>query len=251
MLIITADDYGKTVQATDRILDCFRSHSITSASAMVFMEDSERAAALSRETDLEVGLHLNLTEAFTGSAVDDNARQQHVRVERYLNGHRFAHAVYNPFLSDAFRLLIKSQWVEFVRLYGRPPDFVNGHHHMHLSANVLGQQLLPARSRMRGPFTFKAGEKSRVNRWYRGRLARRLRESYITPDCLYSIEPLTDFARLRHITQESMLRNIELEVHPEDAAQHQLLLSPDFHQLLEGIDLQDFRYLEVTNSSRD
>lgn len=251
MLIITADDYGETVQATDRILDCFRNGRLTSASAMVFMEDSVRAATLARETNLEIGLHLNLSEAFTGSTVDDNVRRQHARIVRYLNGHRLAHAVYNPFLSDAFRLLVESQWAEFERLYVRPPDFVNGHHHMHLSANVLSQQLLPARSRMRGPFTFKAGEKSRVNRWYRGRLARRLRESYVTPDCLYSIEPLTDFERLRHITQESMLRNIELEVHPEDAAQHQLLLSPDFHQLLEGIDLKGFSHLRDPKSSRD
>ena len=64
MIIITADDYGKTRHATDSILECFMNKSITSASAMVFMEDSERAASLTSETDVEVGLHINFTMPF-------------------------------------------------------------------------------------------------------------------------------------------------------------------------------------------
>jgi predicted glycoside hydrolase/deacetylase ChbG (UPF0249 family) len=251
MLIITADDYGKTVQATDRILDCFRSHSITSASAMVFMADSERAAALARETDLEVGLHLNFTEAFTGNGLDQAIHRQHARVARYLNCHRFAQALFNPLLTKAFRLMVESQWAEFDRLYGRPPDFVNGHHHMHLSANVREQKLLPAQSRIRGPFTFKAGEKGLINRWYRSRVARRLSRRFITPDCLYSIEPVTNTERLRGIVKQAMNEDVELEVHPEAGEQHQLLLSSGFQRLLGGIELQGFRHLRDPKSSRD
>jgi predicted glycoside hydrolase/deacetylase ChbG (UPF0249 family) len=37
MLIVTADDYGMSVPATDRILETFTAGRITSASAMVFM----------------------------------------------------------------------------------------------------------------------------------------------------------------------------------------------------------------------
>jgi predicted glycoside hydrolase/deacetylase ChbG (UPF0249 family) len=249
MLIITADDYGKTVQATDRILDCFRSHSITSASAMVFMADSERAAALARETDLEVGLHLNLTEAFTGTGLDQAIHRQHARVARYLNCHRFAQALFNPLLTKAFRLMVESQWAEFERLYGRPPDFVNGHHHMHLSANVLGQKLLPAQSRLRGPFTFKAGEKGRINRWYRSRIARRLSNKFITPDCLFNIEPITNADRLRSIASQAMSADVELEVHPEEIEQHQFLLNDNFHQLLAGVELRAFKHLSRKSSS--
>jgi chitin disaccharide deacetylase len=250
MLIITADDYGKTAAATDRILDCFRNGRLTSASAMVFMEDSERAATLTREVNIEVGLHLNLTEAFTGLAVDETIRRQHARVARYLNRHPFAHALFNPWLGNAFRLLVQSQWARFEKLYGRPPDFVNGHHHMHLSANVLNKRLLPAQSRMRGPFTFKSGEKGRINRWYRSRVARRLKKDFIVPDCLYSIEPITNTERLRGIAQEARTRDIELETHPEHAEQHQFLLSADFYQLLEGVEVQGFRRL-VSKSGRN
>lgn len=243
MLIITADDYGETAPATDRILECFRSGSLTSASAMVFMEDSERAAALARGTGLEAGLHLNLTEAFTGCEVADDLRRRQARVARYLNSHRFAQALFNPLLAGAFRSLVKVQWAEFERLYGRPPDFVNGHHHMHLCANVLGQRLLPCRARMRGTFTFRAGEKGRVNRCYRSLVARHLRKSFVTPDCLYSIEPITDTDRLRRIAREALARNVELEVHPEQLDELQFLLSPSFHSLLVGVDLRGFRHL--------
>jgi len=243
MLIITADDYGKTVRATDRILECFHGHSLTSASAMVFMEDSKRAALLARGTKLEMGLHLNLTETFTESDVGAEIRREHARVARYLNRHNYAHALFNPFLAGAFRLLIQSQWSQFEKLYDRSPDFVNGHHHMHLAANALTQHLLPVGTRIRGPFTFKAGEKGTVNRWYRNRVASRLRNTFETPDCLYSIEPITDVGRLQRIVRESLGKDVELEVHPEHDEQRQFLLSPNFRRLLEGVDLQGFKHL--------
>lgn len=243
MLIITADDYGKSETATDRILHCYRDRSLTCASAMVFMEDSARAAALALETGLEAGLHLNLTEAFSGPAVDDDLRRRQIKIARYLNRHRFAPALLNPFLTGAFRCLVQAQWAQFEQLYGRPPAFVNGHHHMHLSANVLGQRLLPRRYRMRGPFSFKPGEKGRLNRWYRSLVARHVRNSFITPDCLYSIEPITDTDRLQRIAREALASNVELEVHPEHGVQHQFLLGQTFHQLLEGVELGGFTQL--------
>ena len=243
MLIITADDYGMTVPATDRILECFRNRRITSASAMVFMADSERAATLARGTDLEIGLHINLDQAFTAPGVDDAMRHQHARVARYLNGHRFAQALFNPLLTSAFRNLVRMQWNEFERLYGRPPDFVNGHHHMHLATNVLAQRLLPAGSKLRRPFTFASGEKGRVNRWYRSLVARHLRKNFITPHSLYSVEPISDVDRLRKITHLSAASTVELEVHPETVAECEFLLSPVFRQLLEGTDVRGFKQL--------
>jgi predicted glycoside hydrolase/deacetylase ChbG (UPF0249 family) len=46
MLIVNADDWGRNRDATDRSLECHRNGRITTVSAMVFMEDSERAADL-------------------------------------------------------------------------------------------------------------------------------------------------------------------------------------------------------------
>jgi hypothetical protein len=45
---------------------------ITSVSGMVFMRDSERAAELANNSDLDVGLHLNFSEEFTVKRLHNN-----------------------------------------------------------------------------------------------------------------------------------------------------------------------------------
>src|SRR5437016_12533100 len=59
-LIINADDWGRDAQTTDRTFECFQHRVLSSASGMVFMEDSARAASIATEQDLDIGLHLNL-----------------------------------------------------------------------------------------------------------------------------------------------------------------------------------------------
>ena len=76
--------------------------------------------------------------------------------------------------------MVAAQIDEFRRLYGADPSPAgDGHHHMHLCANVLYQGLLPQGTVVRRNFSFQPGEKSIFNRTYRrvvdGRLARRHR----------------------------------------------------------------------------
>ena len=70
MIIINADDWGRSCLETDAALSCYAKGTITSMSAMVFMQDSQRAAALAKEVRLPVGLHLNLNESLEGHARD-------------------------------------------------------------------------------------------------------------------------------------------------------------------------------------
>ena len=65
MLIINADDWGYDAHTTTRALTCVERGSISSVSAMVFMEDSERAAAVARDRGIDAGLHLNLDTPFS------------------------------------------------------------------------------------------------------------------------------------------------------------------------------------------
>ena len=102
MLIITADDYGKTKHATDSILTCHAGRHITSASAMVFMEDSERAAVLALIAGLEVGLHLNYTVPFNSGSIPSKLRDHHNRVISYLNAYKLNQMLFNPFLRNSF-----------------------------------------------------------------------------------------------------------------------------------------------------
>ena len=56
MLIINADDWGRSVAETDAAFQCYTKGRVTSVSAMVFMADSERAAELAKENELDGGL---------------------------------------------------------------------------------------------------------------------------------------------------------------------------------------------------
>jgi chitin disaccharide deacetylase len=232
MLIITADDYGITPTATDAILRCGLAARITSASAMVFMADSERSAALAGGSPLEFGLHLNFTELPTGANVPDVVRRHIERTARFLTRHRLAHACYHPGLRDSFRIAFDAQCEEYERSYRVPAPFFNGHHHMHLCANVVLAELIPRASRVRTSFTFEAGQKSRLNLAYRRMIHRRVLARYVSTDSFFSIEPLHDAARHRALIERSRSEAVEIETHPATAKESQFLLGGEFGALL-------------------
>ena len=243
MLIITADDYGKTRHATDSILECFLSKRITSASVMVFMEDSECAASLSQNSDLEVGLHLNFTEPFNASCVPPNIRQHQNEIATYLNKNKFTQIIYNPFLANSFRLVFNAQQEEFKRLYGRLPDFYNGHHHMHLCTNVLASNIIPKSTRLRRTFTFDPGEKNFFNLFYRHILEIWISRRFISTDCFFSIAPIKNYSRLRNIINRAAKETIEIEVHPENTEESEFLLSDQYKSLIDSVHIDCFRHL--------
>src|SRR2546425_11816891 len=90
LLIVNADDWGRDPRTTGRILDCALWGAVSSVSAMVFMEDSERAAALARERRIEAGLHLNLTTPFSASACSSRLVERQQELAQCLLRHRFA-----------------------------------------------------------------------------------------------------------------------------------------------------------------
>ena len=247
MVIITADDFGKTRHATDSILKCFSSGRITSASAMVFMEDSDRAAALASQTKLEVGLHINLSMPLSAERVSQKLLDHHKNVLSYLTKYKLAQVIYNPLLADSFSYLFLSQQEEFVRLYGRRPSFYNGHHHMHLCANMLLGKILPKGERVRRTFTFGSGEKSMFNRLYRHILDAFVIGRFISTDSFFSILPIDNHARLRNILMRSTRSNVEIEVHPENAEEIEFLLSEQFRQLLDSFHADTFQKLNTRN----
>src|SRR5690349_5016866 len=110
MLTVNADDLGRCVVATERTLACFAANRINSASAMVFMEDSERAAALAIASGLNVGLHINFTETFSASYVPRSLRRSHERLRRFLRANKYALVIYNPLLRSAFREVFAAQF---------------------------------------------------------------------------------------------------------------------------------------------
>ena len=71
-------------------------------SAMVFMADSERAADLAKENELDVGLHLNFTDRFTSGRVASKLANHHNKIAGCLTRNRYSQVLYNPLLRKAF-----------------------------------------------------------------------------------------------------------------------------------------------------
>lgn len=223
LLIVNADDWGRDAATTDRILECVAPGGVSAVSAMVFMQDSERAAGIARERGVEAGLHLNFTTRFTGTGLPASivARQQ--QVSRYLRRHRLAPYVFNPRLTAAFEYLVAAQLDEYRRLYGADPAHINGHHHMHLCANVLVHGLLPAGAFVRRNFCFEPGEKSLWNRLYRRTVDRLLARRHRQTDLFFSLEPLEPRTRVERICALARNAVVELETHPVQPDEYRFL----------------------------
>jgi chitin disaccharide deacetylase len=103
-LVITADDYGYRPSYNRGILEAARGGAIDAASAMVEREfcDPERLLA----TGIEIGLHLELPATPRRSRASPGER-------------------------DAAIAALRAQLSEFEASFGRPPAYVDGHHHCH------------------------------------------------------------------------------------------------------------------------
>ena len=230
-LIVNADDWGRDRNTTDRTLDCVRHGSVSSVSAMVFMEDSERAATLSREHTIEAGLHLNLTTPFSTGRCPARLIEYQQQIARHLLRHRLAQVVFHPKLIRAFDYVVKTQLSEFSRLYGVPAARIDGHHHMHLCANMLLQGLLPLNTIVRRSFSFEVGEKSVWNRYYRRLVDRMLARRHRITDYFFSLPPLQPEDRLRRIFSLSREYVIEVETHPVNTDEYQFLTAGELSRL--------------------
>ena len=219
MLIINADDFGRNRLATDRIVECYTHGSLTSTSAMVFMEDSARAAGMARKFGIDVGLHLNFSEDWTGMISPASLSEAHRRISRFLRKSRFASLFYNPILRRDFHDVFRAQLDEFLRLYGAAPSHFDGHHHMHLCANVLIDGLISKGQKVRRNFSFAANEKSFLNRAYRWLIDRWLLRRYRCTDFLFALSPRLQTEGLGRIITLASERNVELETHPENSGE--------------------------------
>ena len=189
---------------------------------MVFMEDSERAAALAREQSIKVGLHLNFTEPFSDQSCPGAVRDNQENVARHLLRSPFARAIFHPGLVTSFRVLVTAQVEEFRRLYGVEPERLDGHHHMHLSANVLLSGLLPPGTAVRRHFSFEPGEKTVRNSVFR-LFTRMLLRRHRTTDHFFSLPPLEPEERLQRIFSLARHNTVELETHPVNSDEYRFL----------------------------
>src|SRR5712692_604857 len=229
-LIMNADDWGRDQETTKRIFECIRHGTLSSVSAMVFMEDSERAAAVARESGVDAGLHLNFTTPFSDPCCSSQLKERQRKVASYLRRHALSKVVFHPGLVRSFEYVFAAHLDEFRRLYGSSPDRIDGHHHMHLCANVVLGKLLPTGTITRRNFSFQPGEKSFANRFYRRALDRRLARRHRLTDFFFSLSPLKPASRLQRIFTLAYENVVEVETHP---------VHPEEYRFLTGDEISD------------
>ena len=235
LLIVNADDWGLDPLTTDRTLDCTRSGTVSSVSAMVFMADSERAAVIARERGIEAGLHLNLTASFSASTCPGRLIERQKEVARYLGRHRLSQVVFHPGLVRAFEYVVAAELDEFRRLYGTEPDRVDGHHHMHLCTNVVLAGLLPSGTLVRRNFSFQPGEKGLVNSLYRKFVDRMLLRRHRLVDFFFDLSPLEPSSRLQRIFSLARQFVVEVETHPVRQDEYRFLTEGELLRRTVGV----------------
>jgi predicted glycoside hydrolase/deacetylase ChbG (UPF0249 family) len=237
MLIINADDWGRSVVETDAALRCYKAGRITSVSAMVFMADSERAAKLATANGLDVGLHLNFTEPFADGRCPESLKHRHNRIVSFLRRNKYSQLLYNPFLRREFSFSYEAQAEEFLRLFGGVPSHIDGHHHMHLCANLLLSQPIPAGTRVRRNFSFWPGQKSWLNRRYRALVDRWLRRRYRVTDYFFDLTQCIQQKKLQRLAALAKSSTVELMTHPIVESEANYLMSNEFGELLQRLNV--------------
>jgi chitin disaccharide deacetylase len=234
VLIINADDWGRDRVNTDRILDCVTRGTVSSASAMVFMEDSERSAELAREHKVDTGLHLNLSSPLSAPNCPPRLAEEQAKVRHHLLRHRLSKVLPHPGLARSFAYVVSAQLDEYERIYGRAPTRLDGHHHMHLCADVRFGKLIPEGIIVRRNFSFLPGEKSFFNRRYRAVEDQILAKRYRIVDYFFSIVPFEPKERLERLFTLAREHVVELETHPVNQEEYRFLMGDDIFPWANG-----------------
>ncbi len=240
MLNVNADDWGRSRHETDAAGACYDAGRVNSVSAMVFMEDSERAALLAKKNDLTVGLHLNLSEPFTSREVSEEISTEQAKIARFLNSNKYSVALYNPFLRNYFFRSFQSQLREFLRLYGTSPSHFDGHMHHHLCTNMLVDRVIPAGENVRPGFSLSKGETKLVNIIYRRFVNAWLRRQYVIMDYFFSLDSCLRRNQLPFVAKLAGTARVELMTHPKNMPEYEFLIGDNFDAVFAGVERAAF-----------
>jgi predicted glycoside hydrolase/deacetylase ChbG (UPF0249 family) len=216
---------------------------------MVFMEDSQRAAEVAKGVGIEVGLHLNYSQSFTGLCQSKLLQDYHRQILRFINSGKYAFLIYNPALRRQFRYVYEAQVDEFMRLYGKAPSHIDGHHHKHLCNNVVFDSVIADGTKVRRNFSFSSREKSLLNRAYRRFVDEKLARRYRITDHFFSLHDCLVKQNLRQVVQLSHSATVEIMTHPHNVREYSYLMSDDFLADLCNIEKGTYGALSVVQTT--
>ncbi len=236
MLIVNADDWGLRPEVTDAILECWRAGAITSASAMVHMEDSGRAFELAAREDLPLGLHLNLTTPFTAADVPPDRRRRQERAVAYFAGPGRRRLLLDPSVRGLVDSCIADQLEAFAESAGLARH-ADGHQHIQVCPTVLLAPSLGRLAGLRRAQSFLTGRRSTVKRAYRGtiNLALRRRFRSVRFVSLRDLHPDLGGTGLDRLADLARREDVEVMVHPAWQEERQVLLSTGWLRLLASL----------------
>jgi hypothetical protein len=165
-------------------------------------------------------------------------------------GRRSSGASYNPALREDFGYVYRRQVEEYKRLYGGPPSRFDGHHHMHLCANMLIDRVIPVGIRVRRNHSFFVGERSIFNRTYRKVVDAWLVRRYKCTDYFFRLPPIAMDYGMKRIADIACASVVELAVHPETAGEYDFLMSHEYPNCIAGVARGGYKDLEVNAGLR-
>jgi predicted glycoside hydrolase/deacetylase ChbG (UPF0249 family) len=199
---------------------------------MVYMEDSDRAAAIARERRMHVGLHLNVTQPFTDDRAPVGVRDRQARLVERFGRTRAWRWLYDPRIQADVERCVCDQLERFESAYGGRPTHVDGHNHAHLSLNVL--HVLRPGTKLRAAHSPPLARTSPLDplRWLRQAA---LRRRFVCTEyffALRTIHPRLGGSGLERALSLAREHSVELMVHPARDDEHRLLLSADWAGVL-------------------
>lgn len=144
---ICADDYGLAPGVNRAILDLLDAGRINATSVMVLPASFDAAAVAAldairtRRPTIHVGLHVTLTAPFAAMTAGwPSPGRRFMPVKETLMA-----SLARRLDAGALAAEIRAQFEAFEAAFGRPPDFIDGHQHVHLFPQIRDAVLLAAR----------------------------------------------------------------------------------------------------------
>lgn len=268
-LIVTADDFGRSVSINAAVLRAHREGILTAASLMVNEEAFEEAVDLAKENPtLGVGLHLTLLcghSTLSCESIPDlvNERREFGDNPVAVGARYFFHGGLRSQLRDE----IAAQLERF-RDTGLPLDHINGHLHLHLHPVVFSILMEHAAAWSITHLRLTCDRFWLNMKLARGRLAYRLSHAILYRYFWWMVHPLLRRQGIRHtravfglmqdsrVDEEFILKLLpelpagdsELYSHPSlDQFRHELdaLVSPRVKELVQRLGIELTRYQDL------
>ena len=112
---------------------------------------------------------------------------------------------------------------------------MDGHHHLHLCANVVLGHVIPRGMKVRRHFSFWPKEKSPLNRGYRSSVNWWLARKYRLADYFFDLTQCIEEKKFYRVKALARSSDVELMTHPAVQSEIKYLMGDNFLALLEDL----------------